>query len=230
LSSSSPGNVSNFHPNRYYTSEEQYLQAIADVMQREYEAVAAAGIVLQLDCPDLALQSYYFPDVTDEEFRKIVAMRIEALNYATRNIAPESMRIHICWGRSESARIYDQPLKNLVDLYLTARPQGLSIVGCNGRHEYDWHVWQDVKLPDGKVLIPGVIDNTSGVIEHPETVAERLTSYAKIVGRERVIGSVNCGFGNVVTQEIRDERVMWAKLRALVEGAELATEQLSARS
>jgi 5-methyltetrahydropteroyltriglutamate--homocysteine methyltransferase len=229
MSSSSPGNVSNFHPNHYYPSEEQYLQVIADVMQREYEAVADAGIVLQLDCPDLAIQTHYFPDATDEEFRKIVQMRIEALNHATRNIPPESMRIHICWGRTESARLYDQPLKNLVDLYLTARPAGLSIVGCNGRHEYEWRVWQDVKLPDGKVLLPGVIDNTSGIIEHPETVAERISRYANLVGRERVIASVNCGFGNVVTSEIRDERVVWAKLKALADGAALATERLWGR-
>lgn len=226
MSSSSPGNVSNFHPNRYYPTEEQYLQAIADVMQREYEAVAASGIVLQLDCPDLAIQTHYFPDATDGEFRKIVAMRIEALNYATRNIDPDSMRIHICWGRTESARIYDQPLKNLVDLYLAARPQGLSIVGCNGRHEYEWRVWQDIKLPDGKVLLPGVIDNTSGIVEHPETVAKRISRYASVVGRERVIASVNCGYGNAVSAEIRDERVIWAKFRALADGAILATERL----
>jgi 5-methyltetrahydropteroyltriglutamate--homocysteine methyltransferase len=156
-------------------------------------------------------------------------MRIEALNYATRNIAPESMRIHICWGRTESARIYDQPLKNLVNLYLTARPQGLSIVGCNGRHEHEWRVWQEVKLPEDKVLIPGVIDNTSGIVEHPETVAERISRYASVVGRERVIASVNCGFGNAVTSEIRDERVVWAKLKALADGAALATADLWAK-
>jgi 5-methyltetrahydropteroyltriglutamate--homocysteine methyltransferase len=226
LSASSPGNISNFHPNRYYPTEEQYLQAIAEVMQREYEAIATAGIVLQLDCPDLALQSTYFPEATDEEFRKIVGMRIDALNYATRNIRPESMRTHICWGRGESARIHDQPLRNLVDLYLRARPMGLSIVGCNGRHEYEWKVWQEVKLPDDKILIPGVIDNTTGIIEHPETVADRIVRYASVVGRERVIGSVNCGFGNETTAAVRDERIVWAKLKALVDGAALATKEL----
>jgi 5-methyltetrahydropteroyltriglutamate--homocysteine methyltransferase len=229
MSSLSPGSVSNFHPNRFYKSEEEYLQAITDLMQREYEAIAAAGIVLQLDCPDLAIQSHYFPDGTDEEFRDIVGMRIEALNYATRNIPPESMRIHICWGRTESARIHDQPLRNLVDLFLMARPQGLSIVGCNGRHEYEWRVWQEVKLPDEKVLIPGLIDNTSGIVEHPATVAERIARYAEVVGRERVIASVNCGFGNVVSAELRDEQVMWAKLKALADGAALATEKLWGR-
>src|SRR5262249_18757798 len=125
MSSSSPGNVSNFHPNRYYSSEEEYLQAIADVMRREYEAIVEAGFLLQLDCPDLAIQSAYFPELTDDEFQRIVAQRVEALNYATRNIAPESMRLHVCWGRGESARIHDQPLKNLVHIFLNARPMGL---------------------------------------------------------------------------------------------------------
>jgi hypothetical protein len=155
MSSSSPGNISNFHPNRYYPDEEQYLYAIADVMQREYEAIVDAGLLLQIDCPDLAIQGIYFPEATDEEFRKTVAMRIEALNYATRRIPPESMRMHVCWGRGEAARLYDQPLKNLIHEFLKARPTGLTIVGCNGRHEYEWQVWREVKLPADKVLIPG---------------------------------------------------------------------------
>ena len=226
MSASSPGNVSNFHPNRYYSTEEEYLQAIADVMQREYEAIVSAGIVLQLDCPDLAIQGMYFPDATDQEFLKIVAMRIEALNHATRNIPPESMRLHVCWGRGESARIHDQPLMNLVHLYLKARPMGLTIVGANGRHEYEWKVWQGVKLPDDKVLIPGVIDNTTSIIEHPETVADRLTRYANVVGRERVIGGVNCGFGNELGTAIPDVRIVWAKLKALADGAGIASREL----
>jgi 5-methyltetrahydropteroyltriglutamate--homocysteine methyltransferase len=226
MSSSSPGNVANFHPNRYYPTEEEYLQAIAGVMQREYEAIVDAGIVLQLDCPDLAIQDMYFPEATDEEFRRIVAMRIEALNYATRNIPPQSMRLHVCWGRGESARLHDQPLRNLVDLYLTARPMGLTIVAANGRHEYEWKVWQDVKLPDDKVLIPGVIDNTTSIIEHPETVADRLTRYASVVGKERVIGGVNCGFGNELSASIPDVRIVWAKLKALGDGAAIASKAL----
>jgi 5-methyltetrahydropteroyltriglutamate--homocysteine methyltransferase len=226
MSASSPGNVSNFHPNRYYPSEEQYLQAIADVMGREYEAITEAGFILQLDCPDLAIRGMYFPDATDEEFRRIVAQRIEALNYATRNIAPEAMRVHVCWGRGESARVHDMPLKGLVDLLMEARPMGLTIVSANGRHEYEWKVWQDVKLPNGKVLIPGVIDNTTSVVEHPETVADRILRYANLVGRENVIAGVNCGFGNVVGPNIRDTRIVWAKLRSLAEGADLATKEL----
>jgi 5-methyltetrahydropteroyltriglutamate--homocysteine methyltransferase len=168
----------------------------------------------------------YFPEATDEEFRRIVAQRIEALNYATRNIPPESMRLHVCWGRGESARTHDQPLKNLVNLYLGARPAGLTIVGANGRHEYEWRVWQDVKLPDGKVLIPGVIDNTTSIIEHPETVADRLQRYASVVGRERLIGGVNCGFGNEISAAIPDVRIVWAKLKALADGAALASQEL----
>jgi 5-methyltetrahydropteroyltriglutamate--homocysteine methyltransferase len=226
MSSSSPGNISNFHPNRYYASEEEYLQALADVMGREYEAIVAAGFLLQLDCPDLAIQGMYFPEATDEEFRKIVAQRIEALNYATRNIPPESMRLHVCWGRGESARIHDQPLKDLVGLYLKARPAGLTIVSANGRHEYEWKVWKEVKLPDDKVLIPGVIDNTTSIIEHPETVADRLMRYASVVGRERVIGGVNCGFGNELSAAIPDPRIVWAKLKALADGAAIATREL----
>jgi 5-methyltetrahydropteroyltriglutamate--homocysteine methyltransferase len=226
MSSSSPGNVANFHPNRYYPTEEQYLEAIADVMQREYEAIVDAGIVLQLDCPDLAIQAMYFPEASDEDFRRIVAMRIEALNYATRNIPPESMRLHVCWGRGESARLHDQPLANLVDLYLEARPMGLTIVSANGRHEYEWKVWRDVKLPDDKVLIPGVIDNTTSIIEHPETVADRLARYASVVGRERVIGGVTCGFGNELSAALPDMRIVWAKLKSLADGAAIASKEL----
>jgi 5-methyltetrahydropteroyltriglutamate--homocysteine methyltransferase len=226
MSSSSPGNVANFHPNRYYPSEEAYLEAIGDVMRREYEAIVEAGFLLQLDCPDLAIQGMYFPEATDEEFRKIVEQRIEALNQATRNIPPESMRLHVCWGRGESARTHDQPLKDLAPLYLKARPMGLTIVGANGRHEYEWKVWKEIKLPDDKVLIPGVIDNTTSIIEHPETVADRILRYASVVGRERVIGGVNCGFGNELSAAIPDARIVWAKLKSLGDGAAIATREL----
>jgi 5-methyltetrahydropteroyltriglutamate--homocysteine methyltransferase len=182
-----------------------------------------------LDCPDLAIQGTYFPEASDEEFRKIVAQRIEALNHATRNIPAESMRVHVCWGRGESARTHDQPLKNLAPLYLKARPVGLTIVGANGRHEHEWRVWQDVKLPPGKVLIPGVIDNTTSIIEHPETVAGRIERYAGVVGRENVIAGVNCGFGNELSAAIPDPCIVWAKLKALGDGAAIATRTLWGR-
>jgi 5-methyltetrahydropteroyltriglutamate--homocysteine methyltransferase len=179
-----------------------------------------------LDCPDLAIQGTYFPEASDEEFRKIVAQRIEALNHATRNIPAESMRVHVCWGRGESARTHDQPLKNLAPLYLKARPVGLTIVGANGRHEHEWRVWQDLKLPPGTVLIPGVIDNTTSIIEHPETVAGPIERYASVVGRENVIAGVNCGFGNELSAAIPDPRIVWAKLKALGDGAAVATRTL----
>jgi 5-methyltetrahydropteroyltriglutamate--homocysteine methyltransferase len=226
MSASSPGNFSNFHPNRYYGSEEEYLEAIAEVMRREYEAIVEAGFLLQLDCPDLAIQGMYFPEATDEEFRKVVAQRIEALNHATRNIPPDSMRTHICWGRSEFARLHDQPLQALVSLFLKARPTGLTVVGANGRHEHEWKVWREVKLPEDKVLIPGVVDNATSTVEHPETVADRLVRYASVVGRERVIGGVNCGFGNELSATIPDVQIVWAKLKALADGAALATKEL----
>lgn len=226
VSASSPGNVSNFHPNRYYASEEEYLHAIAEAMAREYEAIVEAGFLLQLDCPDLAIQGMYFPEATDEEFRRTVAMRIEALNYATRNIDPANMRMHVCWGRGESARLYDQPLRNLIGEYLKARPVGLSLASSNGRHEYEWKVWKDVKLPDGKVLIPGVIDNTTTIVEHPETVADRIERYASVVGRENVIAGVNCGFGNTLGLGFTDVGLVWAKLKALGDGAEIASRTL----
>jgi 5-methyltetrahydropteroyltriglutamate--homocysteine methyltransferase len=195
-------------------------------MRREYEAIVAAGFLLQLDCPDLAIQGGYFPGATDQEFQRIVEQRVEALNYATRDIRPESMRLHVCWGRSEFAHVHDQPLVNLVGIYLKARPMGLTIVGANGRHEYEWKVWKEVKLPDDKVLIPGVIDNTTSTVEHPESVAERILRYANVVGRERVIAGVNCGFGNELSVNIPDTRIVWAKLKALSDGADLATRQL----
>src|SRR5438445_10038769 len=195
-------------------------------LEGDIRAAVADGFLLQLDCPDVAIQGMYFPEATDEEFRKTVAQRIEALDYSTRNIRPESMRLHVCWGRGESARQHDQPLKDLVGLYLRARPVGLTIVSANGRHEYEWKVWKDVKLPDEKVLVPGVIDNTTSIIEHPETVADRLLRYTGVVGRERVIGGVNCGFGNELSAAIPDPRIVWAKLKALADGAAIATKDL----
>ena len=226
MSANSPGNTSVRYTNRYYKSEGEYLHAIGDVIRREYEAIAEAGFILQIDCPDLTVHTQG-PDTTNQELRSIAAERVEAFNYATRNIAPESVRTHICWGRGEGARDHDLPLKDLVDLHLKCRAQGLTIVAANGRHEHEWRVWKDVKLPVGMVLIPGVLDNTTPIIEHPQTVADRITRFAGVVGRENVIGGVNCGFGlapngtNGVTPS-----VMWAKLKSLSEGAALATTEL----
>jgi 5-methyltetrahydropteroyltriglutamate--homocysteine methyltransferase len=226
LTAVSPGTIANFFPNRYYPTREAYLQAVAEVMQREYEAIVQAGFLLQLDCPDLALRSTWFPDLSVPEFRAVVAHNVEALNHATRNIPAAHIRMHVCWGAGETPRNHDVPLRDIVDELLKARPAGLSLMGANGRHEHEWKVWQDVRLPDGKVLIPGVIDSTTNIIEHPEVVAERLVRYATVLGRENVIAGVDCGFGTNARTDQVDPKIAWAKLRALVEGAELATRDL----
>jgi 5-methyltetrahydropteroyltriglutamate--homocysteine methyltransferase len=222
----SPGTLANFFPNRYYATREAYLEAIAAVMQREYEAIVQAGFILQLDCPDLALRSTWFPDLSMAEFRTVVAQNVEALNHATRDIPVEHVRVHVCWGAGEAPRNHDVPLRDIVDVLLKARPAALSIMGANGRHEHEWKVWQDVPLPEGKVLIPGVIDSTTNIIEHPEVVADRLVRYANVLGRENIIAGVDCGFGTNARTDQVDAKIAWAKLQALVEGAELATRAL----
>jgi 5-methyltetrahydropteroyltriglutamate--homocysteine methyltransferase len=222
----SPGTLANFFPNRYYPTRAAYLEAISEVMQREYEAIVQAGFILQLDCPDLALRSTWFPDLSMPEFRTVVAQNVEALNAATRNIPAEHVRVHVCWGAGEAPRNHDVPLRDIVDVLLMARPAALSIMGANGRHEHEWKVWQDVPLPEGKVLIPGVIDSTTNIIEHPEVVADRLVRYANVLGRENIIAGVDCGFGTNARTDQVDPKIAWAKLRALVEGAELATRTL----
>jgi 5-methyltetrahydropteroyltriglutamate--homocysteine methyltransferase len=226
LTAVSPGTIVNFFPNCYYPTREAYLEAVAEVMQREYEAIVQAGFLLQLDCPDMALRSTWFPDLSIPEFRTIVAHNVEALNHATRDIPAERMRMHVCWGAGETPRNHDVPLRDIVDELLKARPAGLSLMGANGRHEHEWKVWQEVRLPDGKILIPGVIDSTTNIIEHPEVVAERLVRYASVLGRENVIAGVDCGFGTNARTDQVDPKIAWAKLRALVEGAELATREL----
>ena len=222
----SPGTIVNFFPNRYYPTRETYLEAVSEVMKREYEAIVQAGFLLQLDCPDLALRSTWFPDLSIPEFRTVVAQNVAALNAATRDIPAEHVRMHVCWGAGEGPRNHDVPLRDIVDVLLTARPGALSIMGANGRHEHEWKVWQDVPLPAGKVLIPGVIDSTTNIIEHPEVVADRIIRYANVLGRENVIAGVDCGFGTNARTDQVDSEVAWAKLRALVEGAELATKAL----
>ena len=156
----------------------------------------------------------------------MVVQNVEALNHATRNILAEHVRVHVCWGAGEAPRNPDVPLRDIVDLLLKARPAALSIMGANGRHEHEWKVWRDVPLPEGKVLIPGVIDSTTNIIEHPEVVADRLVRYANVLGRENIIAGVDCGFGTNARTDQVDPKIAWAKLRALVEGAELATRVL----
>jgi 5-methyltetrahydropteroyltriglutamate--homocysteine methyltransferase len=227
MTSPSPGQIARYLKNLYYPTEEEYIFALADVMRREYEAIAEAGLILQLDCPDLALSRHtVFRHLSLTDFRTEIAMHVEALNHAVRNIAPERMRMHICWASTLGPHHEDVPLADIVDIVLKGRPGAVSFPGANPRHGHEWKVWRDVDLPDGKIIIPGVIDSTSNFVEHPELVADRLIAYAQVVGRENVIGGVDCGFGTFAGRVQVDRNIVWMKLAALAEGAKLASAQL----
>jgi 5-methyltetrahydropteroyltriglutamate--homocysteine methyltransferase len=225
MTAASPGVVPLFLGNDYYPSQDAFLDALASVMQREYEAIAGSGIQLQIDCPDLAM-GRHFVDTDNAGFRKVAERYAEVINEATRNIPPEQMRMHLCWGNYEGPHHRDIPLRDIVDIVLTARPASISVEASNPRHEHEWAVWKDVKLPDGKVLIPGVIDSTSNFIEHPELIAQRIGWYASVVGRENVIAGADCGFGTFAALPLIYPSIAWAKLKSLSEGAELATREL----
>jgi 5-methyltetrahydropteroyltriglutamate--homocysteine methyltransferase len=227
MTSPSPGQIGRFLQNRFYPSDEKYLYILADVMKREYRAIVDAGFILQIDCPDLALGRHtQFAHLSLREFRDIAAMHVEVLNYAVADIAPDRMRIHVCWASTGGPHHRDLPLKDIADVVIKARPTGVVIAGANPRHEHEWKVWKDIKLPDGKVLVAGVIDSTTNFIEHPELVAERIARYAGVVGRENVIAGVDCGFGTFAGRVQVDTNIVWHKLRALVEGASLASRAL----
>ena len=196
-------------------------------MKAEYQAIVQAGFLLQIDCPDLAMTRVsQFADLTVEEFKDVVALHVEVLNTALEGLPPERMRLHLCWGNYEGPHHHDVPLRAIVDLVLKARPLGLSFEGANPRHEHEWKIWREVRLPDDKVLIPGVIDSTTNFIEHPELVADRILRYADVVGRERVIASTDCGFGTSAWGRKVDGKIAWAKLHSMVEGARLASKEL----
>jgi 5-methyltetrahydropteroyltriglutamate--homocysteine methyltransferase len=226
MSAASPGVVSLFFRNDHYSSQDEYLFAIADAMRHEYETVAAAGLVLQIDCPDLAMGRHIqYADLSLEEFRKRAHLHIEALNHALSNIAPEQLRIHLCWGNYEGPHHCDVALADIIDVVFLARPNGLSFEAANPRHAHEWTLFERVKLPDGKVLIPGVIESKSNFIEHPELIAQRISRYANLVGRENVIAGSDCGFGTWVGQAAVDPDVVWAKMAAMAEGARIASRQ-----
>jgi 5-methyltetrahydropteroyltriglutamate--homocysteine methyltransferase len=227
MSAASPGVISLFFRNDHYPSHEAYLAAIAEAMRHEYETVARAGFVLQVDCPDLAMGRHIqYAGLGVEEFRKKARLHIEALNQALVNVPPAQARIHLCWGNYEGPHHHDVPLEAILDVVFTARPAGISFEAANPRHGHEWKVFERVKLPEGKVIIPGVIDSTTNFIEHPDLVAERITRYARLVGRENVIAGTDCGFGTWVGQAAVDPDIAWAKLAAMAEGARLASREL----
>ncbi|HEX8966971.1 MAG TPA: cobalamin-independent methionine synthase II family protein, partial [Chloroflexota bacterium] len=230
MTSTSPGNIFNLIPNHHYASDDEYMQALADALRREYRAIVNAGIVLQLDAPDLASRSLGDPSrYSLERFRAEIARSIEALNYATADLPPDMVRVHVCWGSDERPHHRDNELKDIVDLLLTLRPNGLTIVAANARHAFEWRVWEEVKLPEGKVLMPGVIDSTTNIIEHPETVAERIERFASVIGKENMIAGVDCGFQMNAGRDAIDPDVAWAKLAALADGAARASRRLWGR-
>jgi 5-methyltetrahydropteroyltriglutamate--homocysteine methyltransferase len=226
MSAASPGVVSLFFRNDYYKDHETYLAAIGEAMRAEYEAVAGAGFVLQIDCPDLAMGRHIqYADLSLEEFRKRARQHVDALNHALRNIPAEQLRMHLCWGNYEGPHHCDVPLADIVDIVLLAKPRTISLEAANPRHAHEWQLFERVKLPEGKVLIPGVIESKSNFIEHPELIAQRIARYANLVGRENVIAGSDCGYGTWVGQAAVDPDVVWAKLAALAEGARIATQQ-----
>ena len=232
MSAASPGVIAAFLVNGYYPSDEEYIFALADAMKPEYDAIAAAGIVLQVDCPDLAMTRAMLGNdaLTEEEFRDQIRMHVRALNHAVRDIPPEQMRMHLCWGNGEWPHVTDIPLASIIDVALEARPTGLCFEAANPRHEHEWTVWKDIRLPDGKVLIPGVLDTTTNFVEHPELVAQRIVRFAGIVGKENVIAGTDCGFGTFAGFYSVKPRITWLKLASMAEGARIASQYLWERA
>ena len=228
MTASSPGILDLRIANQHYPTEEAYVYALAEMMKVEYRAIADAGFVLQVDAPEMAMGRNWarFRDGSLEDFRWVMGLWVEALNYALEGVPEERVRYHICWGNSEGPHVRDVPLRDIVDIVLQVRAGAYSVEASNPRHAHEWRVWQDVKLPEGKKLIPGVIDSTTNFVEHPELVRDRILSYANVVGRDNVIAGTDCGFGTFAGRSRVHPTVVWAKLQAMAEGARLATQEL----
>jgi 5-methyltetrahydropteroyltriglutamate--homocysteine methyltransferase len=228
MTAASPGVIAHFLKNDHYPSREAYLARLGEIMKEEYDAIHQAGFVLQIDCPDLAMGRHLaFPELSNADFLKIAAANIEVLNHAVRDIPADRMRVHLCWGNYEGPHHHDIPLRELLPVALKAKPQALSFEGANPRHEHEWVVFKEIRLPDDRVIIPGVLDSTTNFIEHPELVAQRLVRYAEIVGRERVIAGTDCGFATFARSVNQVEpEITWAKFKSMAEGARIASKQL----
>jgi 5-methyltetrahydropteroyltriglutamate--homocysteine methyltransferase len=227
MNAASPGLITAFQVNQYYPSHEAYLADLAEAMRTEYETIVDAGFYLQLDCPDLAMSRHTgYQDLTEAEFLKVAEENVAALNAATANIPPERMRMHICWGNYEGPHDHDIPLERVVDIILKARPATILFEAANPRHEHEWKVWADAKIPDHKILAPGLIDTCSNYVEHPELIAQRIERFAGIVGADRVVASTDCGFGTFAGYGKIDPDVTWKKLRSLRQGADIAAARL----
>jgi len=223
----SPGTVGVFHPNQYYRSHEAYMHAIGAAMRTEYEEIVRAGFILQIDCPDLAMGRHSrFKHLDDAQFLHCAEIHVDALNQAVANIPADRMRMHVCWGNYEGPHTHDIPLAEILPVVLRAKPSALLIEGANPRHEHEWEIWSRYTLPDDKVLVPGVIDTSTNYVEHPELVAQRITRFANILGRDRVMAGTDCGMGTFAGFGPVHPEIAWAKLRSLAIGAELATTRL----
>jgi 5-methyltetrahydropteroyltriglutamate--homocysteine methyltransferase len=233
MTAPSPGILTRFIINLHYPTEDAYVTALADVMRTEYRAIVEAGFVLQIDAPDLgSARNNQYRHLSDDEFRSQIAERnVALLNAATDGLPPDRMRLHICWGNYEGPHTHDLPLLKIIDIAFKARPQAISIEAANPRHDHEWEDLKTVKIPDDKILIPGVIDSTSNFVEHPRLVAQRLGRYAEVIDRERLIAGVDCGFGTAVRREpMVADSIVWAKLRALSDGAAIASKRLWGRA
>jgi 5-methyltetrahydropteroyltriglutamate--homocysteine methyltransferase len=227
MNSASPGVIALFQPNDFYPTQDAYLEALANALAVEYEAIVKAGIILQIDAPDLAMGRHtMYRDRTLEEFDGLAARHIEVLNHALRNVPGERVRMHVCWGNYEGPHHHDVPLERLLPIVLKAKPQGLLFEAANPRHAHEWTVFQKIRIPDDKIMIPGLLATTTNYIEHPELVAERIERFAQVVGRERVVAGTDCGFGTFGGFGPVEPDIAYLKLRSLVEGAQIASSRL----
>ncbi len=229
MNSASPGLVTAFQPNKYYKTHEDYVWALSDAMKEEYKAITDAGLLLQLDCPDLAMAAHIaFQDLSEAEFLKRAQLHVEAMNAALEGIDGSRVRMHICWGNYEGPHDHDIAVEKLMGIVAKAKPQAVLFEGANARHEHEWTAWRDARLPDDKIFVPGMIDTSSNYVEHPELIAQRVERWVGMFGRERVIAGTDCGFGTFAGYGKLDGQIAYKKLRALAEGASLATKRLRA--
>ena len=227
MNAASPGVIALFLPNKHYNSQDEYLEALAEVMRLEYEAIVEAGFILQLDSPDIGLGRHMiFKNETEEDYVRLSEQHIEMLNYALRNIPEEKVRMHVCFGNYEGPHHHDAPMSLVLPIAMKAKPQALLFESSNPRHAHEWKTFRDADIPDNKILIPGVLDSTTNFIEHPELVAQRIETFANIVGKERVIAGTDCGFSTFAGFGAVDEDIVYAKLSSMAEGAEIATKRL----
>jgi len=227
MNAASPGVIALFQPNDFYPTQDAYLEALADALAVEYEAIVKAGIILQIDAPDLAMGRHtMYRDRTLEEFEILAARHIEVLNHALRNVPADRVRMHVCWGNYEGPHHHDIPLERLLPVVIKAKPQGLLFEAANPRHAHEWQVFRKIRIPEDKVMIPGLLATTTNYIEHPELVAERIERFAEVVGRERVIAGTDCGFGTFAGFGPVEPDIAYLKLRSLVEGAQIASSRL----